>query len=147
MKIEKGQREWRKIWLVVCVCGCSLGEPVRHQEYLWLVVCVCGCSLGEPVRHQEYFQTFFIYSNTKWAIFQLYLGQNMSYIWWDEFDVRFVLDQHTFHFYIVLAHWDNIPRLDMLLHWDTLFPFQANQSLLFLFNAACFTEKQQMPIS
>ena len=28
-------------------------------------VCVCGCSLGEPVRHQEYFQTFFIYSNTK----------------------------------------------------------------------------------
>ena len=35
----------------------------------------------------------------------------------------------------------------MLLHSDTLFWFRANQSLLFLLNAACLAEKQQIPIS
>ena len=48
--------------------------------------------------------------------------------------------------FIVLAHWSKIPRVDMSLHSDTLFWFRANQSLLFLFNAACLADKQQMPI-
>jgi hypothetical protein len=39
------------------------------------------------------------------------------------------------------SHW-----VDMLLHTDTLFRFRANQSLLFLFNAAFLAEKQQIPI-
>jgi hypothetical protein len=34
----------------------------------------------------------------------------------------------------------------MSLHSDTLTQFQANQSLLFLHNAACLVEKQQIPI-
>ena len=34
----------------------------------------------------------------------------------------------------------------MSLHSDTLFWFRANQSLLFLLNAACLAEKQQIPI-
>ena len=34
----------------------------------------------------------------------------------------------------------------MSLHADTLFWFRANQSLLFLLNAACLAEKQQVPI-
>jgi hypothetical protein len=34
----------------------------------------------------------------------------------------------------------------MSLHSDTLFWFRANQSLLFLRNAACLAEKQQIPI-
>ena len=46
----------------------------------------------------------------------------------------------------MLAHWNKIPRVDMSLHSDTLFWFRANQSLLFLFNAACLADKQQMPI-
>jgi len=33
---------------------------------------------------------------------------------------------------IVLAHWNNSPRVDMLLQSDILFWFQANQSLLLL---------------
>jgi hypothetical protein len=37
---------------------------------------------------------------------------------------------------IVLSHWNNSPRVDMSLHSDTLFWFQANQSFLFLLNAA-----------
>jgi hypothetical protein len=47
--------------------------------------------------------------------------------------------------FIVLAHCNNSPRVDMSLHSDTLFWFRANQSLLFLLNAACLAEKQQIP--
>ena len=36
--------------------------------------------------------------------------------------------------FIVLVHWNNSPRVDMLLHSDTLFWFRAIQSLLFLLN-------------
>jgi hypothetical protein len=43
----------------------------------------------------------------------------------------------------VLAHWNNSPRIDMSLHSDTLFWFQANQYLLFLLNAACLAEKNK----
>jgi hypothetical protein len=39
--------------------------------------------------------------------------------------------------YLVLANWNNNPRVDMSLHSDTLLKFRANQSLLFLLNAAC----------
>jgi hypothetical protein len=44
---------------------------------------------------------------------------------------------------IVLAHWNNSLRIDMSLHSDTLSWFRANQSLLFLLNAAYLVEKQQ----
>ena len=43
---------------------------------------------------------------------------------------------------IILAHWNNSPKVDMLRHSDTLSGFRANQSLLFLLNAACLAEKQ-----
>jgi hypothetical protein len=36
--------------------------------------------------------------------------------------------------------------VDISLHSDTSFWFRTNQSLLFLLNAACLTEKQQIPI-
>jgi hypothetical protein len=48
--------------------------------------------------------------------------------------------------FIELVHWNNSPRVDLLLHSDTLFYFQANQTLLFLLNVACLVKKQQMPI-
>jgi hypothetical protein len=48
--------------------------------------------------------------------------------------------------FIVLAHWNNSPRVDMSVNSDTLFWFRANQSLLFLMNAVCLAEKQQIPI-
>jgi hypothetical protein len=38
---------------------------------------------------------------------------------------------------IVLAHWYNSPRIDMWPKSDTLCWIRANQSLLFLLNAAC----------
>jgi hypothetical protein len=43
--------------------------------------------------------------------------------------------------FIVLADWKNSPWADMSLHSDTSFWFRANQSLLFLLNAVCLTEK------
>jgi hypothetical protein len=48
--------------------------------------------------------------------------------------------------FIVLAHWNNSPRVDMSPHSDTLSRFRANQSLLFLLNAVCIAEKQHIPI-
>ena len=48
--------------------------------------------------------------------------------------------------FIVLAHWNNSPRIDMSLHSDTLFWFRAIQSLLLLLNDACLAETQHIPI-
>ena len=39
------------------------------------------------------FHSKWLLSNAKWAIFQLYHDRT-SYFWWDNNDVRFVLDQH-----------------------------------------------------
>ena len=47
---------------------------------------------------------------------------------------------------IILAHWNNSPRVDMLRRSDTLSRFRANQSLLFLLFAACLAEKQSIQI-
>ena len=63
----------------------------------------------------------------------------------DDDDVCFVPDHTLCCIFIVLAHWNNSPRVDMTLHSDTLFWFRANQSLLFLLNAVCLAEKQQIP--
>jgi hypothetical protein len=58
----------------------------------------------------------------------------------------FVLDNTLSWIFIVLAYWNNSLRIDMSPYSDTLSWFQANQSLLFLLNAACLSEKQQIPI-
>ena len=69
-------------------------------------------------------QPFFIYIMARTVIFQ-----------WVDDEVRFVL-----------AHWNNSPRVEMSLHPDMLFWFRVNHFLLFLLNAACLAEKQQIPI-
>jgi len=56
-----------------------------------------------------------------------------------------VLDHYPSWIFILLAHWNNSPRIDMSLHLDTLSWFRANQSLVFCLNAVCLTEKQQLP--
>ena len=64
--------------------------------------------------------------NANSAIFQLYHCENK--LIFNEMMMRSAL------------YYTNTP------HSYTLFWFQANQSLLFLFNAACLAEKQQLPI-
>jgi hypothetical protein len=48
--------------------------------------------------------------------------------------------------FIVLARWNNSSWIDMSPHSYTLSWFRANQSLLFLLNAAYLAKKQQIPI-
>jgi hypothetical protein len=43
---------------------------------------------------------------------------------------------------IVIDHWNNSTRVEMLLHSDTVYWFR-DQSLLFLLNVVCLAEKQQ----
>jgi len=68
--------------------------------------------------------------NTKWAIMQLYHGENKLHSmkwWWCSFCTR---PTHLVGFFIVLAHWNNSPLVDNAFHSDTLFWFRANQSLI-----------------
>ena len=81
------------------------------------------------------------------AIFHLYHGKN-KLIFNDIMMMRSALyKSNTLSLiFIVLAHWNNSPRIDMLPHSDTLSWFRANQSLLFLINAACLAEKRKIQI-
>ena len=77
------------------------------------------------------------------AIFQLYHGENK--LIFNEMMRRSALYYTNMlsWTFIVLAHWNNSPWIDMLPHSSTLSSFWANQSLLYLLNAACLAEKQQ----
>ena len=61
---------------------------------------------------------------------------------WNDDEVRFVLEWIL----IALVNWYISPRVDMSPHFDILFWFRTNQSLLFILIAACLAEKQQIPI-
>ena len=81
--------------------------------------------------------------NANSANFQLYHGEN-NLIFNDMMMRSALFYANTLSWiFIVLAHWNNSPLVDMSLHSDTLFWFRANQSLLFLLIAA---DKQQIPI-
>jgi hypothetical protein len=84
--------------------------------------------------------------NANSTIFQLYYCKNML-IFNEMMMMSALYETNTLScIFIVLAHWNNSPRVDMSLHSDTLSWFQANQSLFFLLNAAGLEEKQQIPI-
>ena len=73
---------------------------------------------------------------TKWEIFQLYHGKNklhsMRWLWFP-----FYTRPTRCVGFLVLAHWNNSPCVNMSLHSNTLSRFQVNKSLLFLLNVAC----------
>ena len=73
-----------------------------------------------------------------------YITARTSYIWWG--DVCFVLDQHDWLNFTVLAYWNNSLQADMSLHSDTLSRIRAMKSWLLLLNIVCLAEKQQIPI-
>ena len=86
----------------------------------------------------------FNHFNAKRGSFQLYHGENklhsdgimtMSYFYWTN-----ILSW----IYIVLAHWNNNPRVEMTFHLDTLFWFSANQYFLLLLSAKCLAKKEQI---
>jgi hypothetical protein len=84
--------------------------------------------------------------NSNSAIFKLYHGKN-KFIF-DEMMMRSALyytNMISWNF-IVISYWNNSLQIDMSPHSDTVSWFRANQSLLFLLNAARLLEKQQIPI-
>ena len=84
--------------------------------------------------------------NANSAIFQLNHGDEQVNFQWDD-EVRFVLDKHAWLNFIVLAHWNNSPHVDISPHWDTLSWFRAHQSLLLLLSGARLAEQQQILIA
>jgi len=87
-----------------------------------------------------------LFFNANSAIFQLYHGKNK--LIFNEMMRSTLYKTNTLSWnFLVQAHWNNSPWVDMSLHSDTFFWFRANQSLLLLLNAACLAEKKQIPIS
>jgi hypothetical protein len=76
--------------------------------------------------------------NVKWAIFQLYHGENKLAKSWREqvtfYEMIIMLSLYQTNklswIFIVLAHCNNSPRLDRSLRSDTLFRFRANKCTL-----------------
>jgi len=65
-----------------------------------------------------------------------------SYMWWEDVDVHFVLDQHIkLDFYNVSSLKQQSVGKHVTLLWNILSWIGANQSLLLLLSAVCFTEK------
>jgi len=81
--------------------------------------------------------------NANSAICQIYHGKNK--LIFNE-KVHFVLDQYAELDFYSARSLKQQSWVDMSLHSDTS-RFRANQSLLFLLNAVCLAEKQQIPIS
>ena len=81
--------------------------------------------------------------NTNSAIFQLYHGENK--LIFNAMMMRFALfwTNTLSWIFIVLAHWNNSPRIAKSPHSDTLSWFRPNQSLLFLLNGACLAENHK----
>jgi hypothetical protein len=70
---------------------------------------------------------------------QFYIYIMVRTSWWD--DGHFVLDKLSWIF-MVLAHWNNNPQVDMSLYLDTLSWFWSNVSLLLHFNIVILVEKK-----
>ena len=96
------------------VSGCTVGEPPflpsRDMSYEWV-----SDSCLTPIHH------FSAKSLREQVNFQ-----------WDGDEVRFVLDQQAELIFIVLAHWNNSPLVDMSLHSDTLFWFRAPRTICYI---------------
>ena len=84
--------------------------------------------------------------NNNSVIFQLYHGENKLIFNEMMMQSSLYLTNILSWIFKVLADWNDSPWVDMFPHSDTLFWFQANQSLLCLFNAVCLAEKQQILI-
>ena len=74
--------------------------------------------------------------NAKWTMFHLYRGENL--LAFDEMMMMSTLYYSSI--FVVLAQWNNSPRVDMSLQSDTLSWYGANQSLLLLLSAACIEQ-------
>ena len=82
--------------------------------------------------------------NANLAIFYHYHGEN-KLIFNQMMMMSTVYDTNCI--FLMLAHWNHSPRVDMSHDSDTLSWFWANQSLLLFLSVVCLAKKQQIPIS
>ena len=126
----------------------------------WVPSSVLRCPLRFP--HKTMFGSYFtssylryfcllsiVASNTYWAVFLFCLSSSWvlctlccQFLWIPHFWLPLWYSP-TF---IVPAHWNNSPRIDMSFHSDTLSWFRANQCLLLVLNAGWLAAKQQIPV-
>jgi hypothetical protein len=86
-----------------------------------------------------------LYCSTS-AIFQLYHGENKLHFNKMMIMSAFSKANTLSWIFILLVHGNINLQLEMTLHSDTLYKFQANQSLFLLINAACIAKKQTYQI-
>ena len=123
MKVNKCQWRVKSVngwWIIWLIQG---GDKLDEKYSEWVMVAYGQLSNFSAISWRE--QVIF---NEMMMMFALFKINTLSWI------------------FIVLAHWNNSPWTDMSIHSDTLFWFWANQFLLFLINAECLAEKQQIPI-
>jgi hypothetical protein len=143
------------VLLIFLVCYAVLRFYVLLILILYLVCPMLPVSLDCPfLIAPSVFSNVYYIIVSEWLLFNAnsaifsYIMARTSYFsmrwWWGPLCTR---PTRLVGLLIVLAHWNNSLQVDMSPHTDTLFWFQANQSLLFLLNAVCLEEKQQIPIS
>jgi hypothetical protein len=108
----------------------------KFSEYLFLFVS-CFQEIGTITLqiflvyniNYKFWVSEWLFFNANSAIFQLYHGENK--LIFNEMMMRSALYQiNTLScIFIVLAHWNNSPRIEMLPHSDTLSWFWLNQTL------------------
>ena len=74
-----------------------------------------------------------------------YIMARASCIPLDDDNIRFLLDQHAQLDFIVLAHINNSPLVDMSFHSSTLLGFRGKQSLFLLLIALCLRKMLHIP--
>ena len=133
--------------LVVYVCSVDRYLPFCTFSFAHCDVCYSSIyGLWLPLWYLSRWVSEWLLFNANAAILQLYHGEKK--LLFDEMMLRsaLYLTSTLSWIFIVLAHWNNSPWVDMSLHSGTLFMFRANQSLLFLLSDSYLGEKQQVPI-
>ena len=110
-------------WFVYLYCECLM-------ILFSLVVFIYFCIFKDISYNIKWMSEWLLF-NTKLAIFS-YIIATTSYIRW-ALGTR-------------LTRWNNSPQVDMSLHSDALYWFQANQSFHFLLIDTCLLQKEHIPI-
>ena len=129
---------WKHIWLMpytgtvvdlnsikyTCRSETTQGANVIRENTTQIL------TLRTPMDRRGELENVSVYS----PIFQLYHGDNnLIFNKMMKMSTLFYTNALSWIF-IVLAHWNNCPRVDISLHSNTLFWFRADQPLLFLLN-------------
>ena len=142
----------QKRYLTCRECGTlSTSQPHLQKAPLstilghWAALCVDLWELSLVSNVYEWVREWLLF-NTSSAIFQLYNGENKLIFNEMKMTSALYYTNMLSRIFIAIPHWNKSQQRDMSPYLDTLSWFRANQSLLLFLNAACFAEKQQIPI-